>query len=299
MISEQAKAFHMRCTSFGEGAAEALTRMSLREYAAELYGSFGAPIEFSAQEAVSGGTAGLWVEPVGVRQDAALFFIHGGGYMSGSPRTHARFAAHIARRLGVRAYLPDYRLVPEATFPAQIEDCTDAYAGLLGAGFAPEKVVFAGESAGGALSISTQLLGLRRGLPVPAAAYVMSPWLDIDHSGASYTDNAGLDLLSAVEMSAENFAEYVGDFTDRGDPLLNPLAASLAGLAPLYAQAGTTEILRDDAVRLVDGVRAAGGVAELELLANMQHLIQMNAGVVPEADAALDNGAAFLRRHLC
>lgn len=298
MISEQAQEFHTRCLRFGDGAADALTRMSLRDYAGELYASFGAATDFISRDAVIGGIAGLWVEPPQVRQDAVLLFMHGGGYMSGSSKTHARFAAHIARRLGTRAFLPDYRLVPEATFPAQIEDCLSAYAGLLDAGLAPEKIAFSGESAGGALAISTQLLALRRGVPVPAAAYVMSPWLDIDHTGNSYTDNADLDLLSAVEMSAANFSGFAGGYVDRSDPLLNPLRADLSGLSPVYAQAGTVEIVRDDAVRLVERVRGAGGAAELELLPYMQHLVQMNAGVVPEADAALDNGAAFLRRHL-
>jgi acetyl esterase/lipase len=298
MISDGARRFHERCVQFGANAETALKSMTMLEYAGSLYKSLGSRVGYKSETVNVRGVDARWVTPEQDVGSTVLFFTHGGGYISGSSETHAQFAAHLATRLGARALLPDYGLVPEATFPAQIEDCLGVYEWLLNQGTSPKRIVFAGESAGGALVVTTQLLAKERGLPIPVAGFAMSPWVDIECKGESHRSNIGKDLLVGDgEASAANFKAYRGGYS-ASNPLVNPLYADLSGLAPLLAQVGGDEMLRDDSVLLVQRAKGQGAVAELDVVPGMQHLFQMCAGEMPEADAALDRGIEFIKRFL-
>ncbi len=293
MLSEGAKKYHLRCREFIETAA---TAPDMAQHVANFYTSLGGDVAFRMDEIVANGVRSLWLVPDGDIRSNVLLFFHGGGYISGSPETHANFAAHLAKKLGMRALLPDYRLVPAATFPSQIEDCLSVYRWLLEQ-VDSRRIVFAGESAGGSLVISTQLLALAQGLPIPAAGFAMSPWVDIENLGESHRSNIGRDLLVGDgEISDNNFKAYAGGHKNLHDALLNPLYADLSKIAPLMAQSGGDELLRDDAVLLVERAVNQAAIAEVQIVPEMQHMFQMCAGNMPEADAALDAGAAFLRR---
>ena len=297
MISKQAEAFHERCKRFNIEAPSALKSMTLRQYADSFYESLSGEIVFESSRVNASGVPALRVRPAECDGSATLLFFHGGGYRAGSPKSHARFAAHLAKRLNAQALLPDYRLLPEAKFPAQIEECTTVYNWLLETGLNPKHVAFAGESAGASLVISVQLMAIARRLPMPAAGYAMSPWIDAESRGESHRTNRAVDIMVTPQVSASGFEEWGGG-TDPHEPLFNPLYADLSRVSPFLAQSGGDELMRDDAVLLTERAVAQGVQAEAETVPHMQHLFQMCAGVMPESDSAMDRGAAFLKRFL-
>lgn len=298
MSSVEAQAYKDHLLEFGAASATGPADIeSARRLADSLISGLGAPVPMTVESVQDGGVKGAWVTPEGVRGRSILMITHGGGYMAGSALTHARVSARLARHLDARAFVVDYRLAPEHTFPAQIEDCFAAYRWLLERAGGPQRIVFAGESAGGALCITTQLMALQHGLAAPAAGFAMSPWLDFECLGGSHVENVDKDVSGSPDTTRAVSGLYLGD-TDPRNPLACPLYASLKGLAPLYAQVGGDEIIVDDARRLVERAHLHGVEADLDIVPGMQHMFQLCAGVMPEADAALQRGAAFLRRHL-
>ena len=243
---------------------------------------------------VAGMTA-MWVTPHGAAADRVLLFIHGGGFLSGSIYTHRKLAGHLAKAAGTRALLFDYRLAPAATHPAQLDDITAAYRWLLDQGIDAGHVALAGDSAGGGACLTLQLRARELGLPLPAAALLISPWVDMEVTGDSYRTNAELDPFfkrDAVKMIASTF---LGGTGDPRDPLANPLHADLTGLAPLYIQVGGDETLLDDARRIDEHARKAGVESRLDVFPGMLHTFQMAAGRAPEADDAVRRFAAWVR----
>ncbi len=297
MVSARAAEFRQIFVAFQTEVAADASRDGMRHHTARLFAKFGTPIDARHEPCRAKGVSALWITPTGASEERVLVYIHGGGYMTGSPSTHANGAGQLAYRLKARALLPDYRLAPEHAFPMQIRDCADVYEWLLERGYRPENIVFAGESAGGALCITTQQLAQRRNLPIPAAAFVMSPWLDMDCAGESYQANLGKDSATP-EMALATWAGYKGVDCDVSDPLLDTLRSDITGVAPFLAQVGGNEILRDDSVSLVKQARKYGVTAELDVVPDMQHMFQLDAGKMPEADAAMDRGAAFLKQYL-
>src|SRR5262245_57487061 len=198
-----------------------------------------------------------WLTPPGARPSAVVLYLHGGGYVIGSPRSHRHLAAAIARASAARALLLDYRLAPEQPFPAALDDALAAYEWLLAHGIASRHLVIAGDSAGGGLTVAT-LLALRdRGRPLPAAGVCISPWVDLTCSGASYASKAAVDPIvtrDSVDMMAK---AYAGTGEPKA-PLLSPLFADLRGLPPLLVQVGSDEVLLDDALGLAERARRAG-----------------------------------------
>jgi len=240
------------------------------------------------------GAESLWAVPRGCDHRTVLFCLHGGGYVTGSVYTHRKVFAHLAKALGVRALLVDYRLLPEGIYPGPIVDALGAYRWLLNQGVEAHRVIFTGDSAGGGLTITTQLWARAQGLPLPAATMPLSPWVDLAGTGASMTTNEGRDALftkAAIDGLAREFLHGA----DPTDPAANPLFADLTGLGPLYVQVGDQELLLDDALRLVDRARAFGVDATLEIFPDQQHTFQMMAGRAPEADEAIRKMAAWAR----
>lgn len=242
---------------------------------------------------VARGVPGEWLTPQGADPSRVLYYLHGGGFVACSPATHRRMVAGVAGRAGVRALLPDYRLAPEHPFPAALDDCVAGYQHLLELGHAPERIVIAGDSAGGALTLGTLLRLRDAGLPMPAGAVCLSPATDATLSGGSFMSRADDDAMLAPEFCRSVIAAYLPNEADRRGPYASPLYAELSRLPPLLVQVGTHEILHDDSTRFAQRARGAGVDVTLEVWDGMWHVFQMFEA--PESRRAVERIAEFVR----
>jgi monoterpene epsilon-lactone hydrolase len=252
-------------------------------------------------EVDAGGIPALWAIPKGGATDSVLQATHGGGYVVGSPYSHRKLFGHIAKAVGVPVLIIDYRRAPEHLHPAPVEDAVRSYQWLLSEGFRPEKIGLIGDSAGGALAVTTLLLLRERGLPLPAASVPLSPWTDLLVTGPSVVSNHEKDHFVKRHVIDNLSAVYLGDdgtSAARRDPLASPLYANLSGLPPLYVQVGGDETLLDDAARLVDAARAAGVEVKYDVYPEQQHVFHFLAGTAPEATQAVQDIAEWLRPRL-
>lgn len=255
------------------------------------------PTGLTIQTAPVGGVPADRLRIAGGRTDRILLHLHGGGYVMGSCQSHRALCAWLGRAVGVSVLLPAYRLAPEHPFPAAIEDALAVYRALLQEGFAPHQIALSGDSAGGGLVMATLLSMRDAGLPMPAAAVLLSPWTDFTFSGASIQSRADLDPWLLPELLAPFGALYRGEHDPR-DPRLSPVFADLQGLPPMLIQVGDHEILLSDAQRLAERARACGVAATLEVWPDLWHVWHLLAPVLPEANAALEVVGAFLQRAL-
>jgi acetyl esterase/lipase len=219
---------------------------------------------------------------------AVVLYLHGGGYVFGSPRTHRNLVSRISHVTGLPVLALDYRLPPVATLPAPIEDALAAYRHLLDEGHAPERIVAAGDSAGGHLALTLALHAAEAGLPAPAALILLSPWTDLGMSGASIARNATLDpFLPPIALHrAARIALNGADPADwRSSPLFAP-EQLFRQLPPTLLQVGSTEVLYDDALRTAQRIAEAGVRAELQVYERQPHVVPLWAGT-PEARTAL------------
>lgn len=254
------------------------------------------PAGITVSPATLGGLSAEWVAAPQAPPDKAMLWMHGGGYVSGSCSDHRIHVAKVVQGSGIRALLFDYRLAPEHPFPAAVEDSLAAYRGLLGQGFAPARVVFAGDSAGGGLCLAALLALKDQGLPLPAAAVAISPWTDLKCAGASYQVNAAKCLSPAGTWTA--FSRHYAGGQDAGHPWISPLYGDLRGLPPLLIHAGGAEILRDDAVHFAEKARAAGVSVTLRVGEGLFHCYPVCAPLFPEATLAMAEIGAFVKRIL-
>jgi epsilon-lactone hydrolase len=245
-----------------------------------------------------GGRPAEWLRSPGAREDAALLYLHGGGYVIGSPRSHRHLAEAIARSAGIACLLPDYRLAPEHRFPAAVDDALAAYRSLVDQrGIASSRIAIAGDSAGGGLTVATLVAIRQAGLPTPGAAVCISPWTDLTCSAQSYESKAATDPMVALPGITAMAQEYLGA-ADPRTALASPLYADLHGLPPLLIQVGSEEVLLDDATRLAERARAAGVDATLEVWEPMIHVWHWFLPWLDEAQEAVDKIGAFLRARL-
>lgn len=212
---------------------------------------------------------GLWVLPRENVQPGVIFYLHGGGYIGGDLDYAQGFATTLAAETGRRAFCIAYRLAPEHPFPAALDDAVEAYRYLLDTGCAPEKIVLAGESAGGGLIYCLCLRLKELGLPLPAGLIAISPWSDLTASGASYKTNQEADPSMDGKRLAFFARCYAGD--DLGNPLVSPLFGDLGGLPPSLIFAGGDEIMLDDATMLHQRLLAAGCRSSLTVTPEMWH----------------------------
>ncbi|MBF0625896.1 MAG: alpha/beta hydrolase [Magnetococcales bacterium] len=252
------------------------------------------------EAAMADGVPGEWLIPPGGGSGRVLMYLHGGGYYNGSLATHRAVVARLARALQARAFHIDYRRAPEHPFPAGVEDCFRTYRWLLNNAPPARSLAIGGESAGGNLVMTTLLAARDHGLPLPGAAFCLSPHLDFTFSGASITSNAHGECLYTLEELEWMRGLYLGpraaDASLWASPRVSPLHADLAGLPPLLLHASATEMLRDDAITLAQRVRAAGGTAELKIWPGLFHGFHM-VPFLPETRQALREIAAFVARH--
>lgn len=244
------------------------------------------------------GMRAMWALPAQREDGRVLLWFHGGGFVGGSIYTHRKMTAHLAKAMGARALVFDYRLLPEGVHPAPVEDAVAAYAWLLDQGFEPDRIAFGGDSAGGGLAITAQLRAREQGLPLPAAALLMSAWVDMEASGESYASNWAKEAFFYREVVLALVAGFLGPDGDPRDPLANPLHADLSGLAPTYIQVGGDETLLDENRALAARARDAGVEVRLDVYEEQQHTFQMAAGKAPEADEAIRKLAEWVRPKL-
>ncbi|NMO91936.1 alpha/beta hydrolase [Actinomycetospora sp. TBRC 11914] len=270
----------------------------LREFF-EMYTTVGPPpAGVTLADSSLAGRPALWITPDEARVDATILYFHGGGWVYGSPRTAATLTAALVRGVGAPAVCPAYRLAPEHPFPAAIEDGLAAYRALLEQGTPPERIVVAGDSSGGGLTVGALLRARDEGLPRPACAVLFSAGLDATRSGDSMDAKEGVDPLFDRENLARLSAHYLAGAEPR-QPLVSPaVVGDLGGLPPLLLQVGTNEVLLDDSTRFA--VRAAHHDVDvvLDVTAGVPHVFQSLHAHLDEAVEALDRAADFVHRHL-
>ncbi len=235
------------------------------------------------ERVVARGVPCAWIRPRDADRERVLVYLHGGGYSIGSIESHRHFITRIAARAGVVALAVDYRLAPEHPFPAQLDDARAVWRHVLEAGVDPRRVVLAGESAGGGLTMSTLLATRDAGEPLPAAAAVLSPWVDLTLEARAIDDNARYDYLHRAVL--ETYVRRVARDHDRRDPLLSPIYGDLAGLPPLLVQVGGAEALLDDARTLASRAREHGVEVTLSEYADMIHAFMLFPGLPATRDA--------------
>ena len=239
----------------------------------------------------AGGVPAEWI---GTGDGPVVVYVHGGGYCIGSLGSHRSMLTHLASAVAGRVLAVDYRLAPEHPFPAALDDACAAYRWVFAGGADPARVVIAGDSAGGGLTLAA-LVALRdAGDPLPAAGVCLSPWADLTQSGATMSEKADADPMVHAEDLARWAAAYAGSAHETGSPGLSPLFADLAGLPPLLVEVGTAEVLLDDARRLAERARAAGVDVTLFEGEDLIHVWHFFAGAVPEADEGIDRIARFI-----
>lgn len=229
--------------------------------------------------------------------DAVVFYLHGGGYLMGSPAGYRDFVVRICRAGGVRALSVDYRLAPEHAFPAAVDDAVKAYRWTLARGVAPSRIVMAGDSAGGGLTLSTLLALKAQNLPLPKAAICLSPVTDLALTGASVASKAAEDVF----LTREKLDFYYSNFLKHQDPktpLASPLYADLSGLPPMLVMVGTSEILLDDSTRLAEKAKASGVDVELVIGEGMIHVWPFFASLISEGRQGVETIGAFIRKQL-
>ncbi|WP_338468377.1 alpha/beta hydrolase [Novosphingobium sp. ZN18A2] len=254
------------------------------------------PVEdsFTFSKGDLGGIPDLKVTGPGMRDSGAVLYLHGGGYVVGNAHGYRGLAARLGRAAGVVAHAIDYRLAPENPMPAAVDDAVAAYKALVASGVDPSKIVIAGDSAGGGLTLAT-LVALRdAGVPLPAAAFLISPWADLAGEGASMKSKAEEDP-SLTETALHTCAgHYAG--ADTRNPVASPIHADLSGLPPLLIQVGSAEILYDDAIRVARAAGAAGTRVTLEVWPKMIHVWHVFAFLLSDGRDAIDGAGAFMRK---
>jgi epsilon-lactone hydrolase len=270
----------------------------MREDFAALMGLFPVPPVRASDLTLAGRPAVLVQPEAGVTRPGTILYFHGGSFALGSPRTAMGLTAGLVTRTGMRAISLDYRLAPEHRFPAGIQDCLAAYRALLDEGTDASSIAFAGDSAGGGLTITTTLAARDAGLPMPGSIVAFSPGLDATRSGVSIDTKQGIDPFFTKEGMSHTAAMYLGG-QDPNQPLAAPaVLADLTGFPPILLQAGTNEMLLDDSVRLAQRARDAEVDVILDITAGVPHVFQSFIGQLDEAGFALDRAALFLSQHL-
>ncbi|MFC9356043.1 alpha/beta hydrolase [Rhodococcus sp. NPDC057014] len=249
-------------------------------------------------ESTVAGIPGRWVSTP-TSGSTVVLYVHGGGFILGSSFGYRGLAARIARVSDASAFIPDYRLAPETPFPGAFDDVVAVYRGLItDQGISPHNIAIAADSAGGGLALAAVVALRDAGDPLPAALTLLSPFGDLTLSANSLNTNESLDPINTTRGAAEQgVALYIGE-GDATDPRASAMFSDLTGLPPLLVQAGTAEIVLDDAIRIAENARKAGVDVDLQLSYDMIHVYQMFADQLPEGQAAIEEIGKFIQRHV-
>ena len=239
---------------------------------------------------------GLDVMPRDAKPDRTILYFHGGGYIFGSPRSHAGLAGQIAVRTGARVILPDYPLAPEHPFPAAFDHALQAYQTVLQQVGSPDRIQIGGDSAGGGLALALNAwLAKENGL-VPAGCFGFSPLTDLTFSGQSVMENANVDAYLPASRASDMASLYLNG-SDPTDPRASPLFAAFTGAAPVWLTVGKTEILRDDTLRIAERIRSEGTSLDLLVEEDLPHVWPIFFRYLPEARATLDALGQWINQH--
>jgi monoterpene epsilon-lactone hydrolase len=269
----------------------------LRRLLRELTSAQPLPAGVTVTAAALGGVPAAEITVDGIEPRHVVLYFHGGVYVLGDAFQAAGLASEVGRRTRAKVISVDYRLAPEHPYPAAVDDALAAYEALLNNGTAPSDIAFAGESAGGGLAVAAMVSARDHGLPLPAAAFVMSPYADLTLAGETMETKREADPL----LSRDNLQARVPDYTagqDAAVGLISPVFADLSGLPPLIIQAGTHEVLLDDAVRLARQAAIADVEVSLDITPRVPHVFQAYYPILDEAAAALDRAGQLLAAHL-
>jgi acetyl esterase/lipase len=236
----------------------------------------------------------IFIDIADVEPHGTILHIHGGGFALGSAAGSAGLASDLARKTGMRAVAVDYRLAPEHPYPAALNDVTAAYRALAEQAGNSDPIVVSGESAGGNLAIELLIAGKAESLTMPAAALLFSPMTDLTVTSSSYASKAHADPAITERAIHTRVADYLAG-TDPADPLVSPIFANLSGLPPLLIQAGSHEVLLDDAIRLAVKAAADDVAVILDITPGVPHVFQAFAALLDEGDAALNRAARFVK----
>jgi acetyl esterase/lipase len=278
----------------GEKMAQAGGDLKAMRAVMEEMSTFPSANETKCTPVNAGGVPAEWIVAPGAADDRVLLYLHGGGYVMGSINTHREMVARLSKSSGARALVLDYRLAPENPCPAAVDDATAAYRWLLSQGIKSSRIVIAGDSAGGGLTLAT-LVALRDAkVPLPAAGVCISPWTDMEGSGASMTTRAKVDPLVQKDMLVNMAKLYLGG-NDPKSPLAAPLYADMRGLPPLLIHVGDAEVLLDDSTRVAERAKAVGVKVNLEIWPEMPHVWHLFAPMLPEGQQAIEKIGQFVR----
>jgi epsilon-lactone hydrolase len=283
----------LRQSAFPDDADVNEQRRALRE----LLSAQPLPADVTVTAAELGGVPTAEITVDGIEPRHVVLYFHGGVYVMGDAALAADLASQVGRRTDAKVISVDYRLAPEHPYPAAVDDAFASYEALLDNGIAPADIVLAGESAGGALAIATLVNARDHGLPLPAAAFVMSPFADLTLAGTTMETKREVDPLISREALQPRVTDYTAG-QDAGLGLISPIFADLSGLPPLIIQAGTHEVLLDDAVRLARQAATADVEVTLDITPGVPHVFQAYYPILDEAAAALDRAGQFLSAHL-
>lgn len=246
----------------------------------------------ASEEVELEGVPGLKITPAKVQGTRTLLYFHGGGYVIGAPIGHRSMVSHIATRMKATAFSMDYRMAPEAPFPAAPEDGLASYKALLDAGVPSRDIVISGDSAGGGLTMATALKIKAAGLPMPAGLAPISPWVNLENNGWSYEGVGDRDPM-IEQAGIDNMSMLYRNGAAATDPLISPIHGDLAGLPPMLIQVGSEERLLSDATTLAERAGAAGVAVQLEVWPGMIHVFHYFHGLLSDAHRAMDGMGAW------
>jgi acetyl esterase/lipase len=255
------------------------------------------PADVTVTAASLGGVPTAEITVDGIEPRHVVLYFHGGVYVIGDAFLAADLASQVGRRTKAKVISVDYRLAPEHPYPAAVDDALAAYQALLDSGIDPSDIAFAGESAGGGLAIATLVNARDHGLPLPAAAFVMSPYVDLTLAGTTMETKREVDPLFTRELIQARVNDYTAG-QDAALGLISPIFADLSGLPPLIIQAGSHELLLDDAVRLAQQAASADVEVTLDIVPGVPHVFQAYHAFLDEGAAALDRAGQLLSVHL-
>ncbi|MBV9567788.1 MAG: alpha/beta hydrolase [Hyphomicrobiales bacterium] len=271
------------------------TRLAQRRQRLDALGAqYSLPSDVRVTPVEANGVRAEWSVTSNAEDARVILFLHGGGYISGSLDSHRHMIAEAGRQAHARTLALGYRLSPEHSFPAALEDALSGYAFLIARGIEPRRIAIAGESAGGGLAVAAMVTMRDQGIPLPACAWLSSPWVDLELTGASMIGKASVDPLIQKPYLAELAAMYLNG-RDPRTPLASPIHADLRGLPPMLIQVGSAETLLDDAVRLANVAGAADTRVTLEIWPDMIHAWHLFYQEVAAGRRALANVGAFIR----
>jgi acetyl esterase/lipase len=275
-----------------------MTIAELRAQDASAAKFMGTPPKDVAVENINiGGIDAAWIRPSGADKTKTILHLHGGGYVTGSIASYMRMCVLMAQTLKMNVLLPAYRLAPEHTFPAAIDDVLKIYLWLLSQGHQSKDIIISGDSAGGGLCVASVIALREQGDALPAAVICLSPWADLTMQGSSHMTK----LQSEAMLNTDSLREWALCYTSEQNlrnPLVSPIFADFNDFPRLLIQVSSDEVLLDDAITLAEKARSAGVDVTLKVWDGLWHVWQVVGDAIPESKMAFEEIEAFLRPRL-